>query len=319
MRQGCGHLVLPTQDRTETKRGDRRLESLAAVRAALGRLRGADSVGELLNRATIELCRSCGFDRAVVFRVTNGEMIAESAHFEGDPQWAKDFVELGRIVRPQLNELLIETDMIRHHRPVLVADPANDPRSFKPLVDAVKTRSYVAAPIMPGGRVIGMVHADHYVSGKDVDELDLEMIWTFAEGFGYAVDRTILVERLEAETAHMQQMADTANALIAELRSADLVIGPSEPETGNGEANGKRMRERFDRVPPEELEALLTRRELEVLELMASGASNAEIAQLLSIAVGTVKSHVKHILRKLRAANRAEAVSRYFRLTLVRG
>jgi LuxR family transcriptional regulator, regulator of acetate metabolism len=200
-----------------------------------------------------------------------------------------------------------------------VADPENDPRSFKPLVDAVKTRSYVAAPIMPGGRVIGMVHADHYGSGKDVDELDLEMIWAFAEGFGYAVDRTILVERLEAETAHIQQMADTANALIAELRSADLVLGPSEPETGNGEANGKRVHERFDRVPPEELEALLTRRELEVLELMASGASNAEIAKLLSIAVGTVKSHVKHILRKLRAANRAEAVARYFRLTLVRG
>jgi LuxR family transcriptional regulator, regulator of acetate metabolism len=314
----CGHDLLPTQDRTETKRGDRRLESLTLVRAALGRLRGAETVAELLNRATVELCRSCGFDRAVVFRVTDGEMIAESAHFEGDPQWAKDFVELARMVRPQLNELLIETDMIRHHRPVLVADPENDPRSFKPLVEAVKTRSYVAAPIMPNGRVIGMVHADRYMSGEDVDELDMEMIWTFAEGFGYAVDRTILVERLETETAHIQQMADTANALIAELRSADLVLGPSEHEA-NGGTNGKRERERFDRIPPEELEALLTRRELEVLELMASGASNAEIAQLLTIAVGTVKSHVKHILRKLRAANRAEAVSRYFRLTLVRG
>jgi DNA-binding CsgD family transcriptional regulator/GAF domain-containing protein len=267
------------------------------VRAALGRLRGAESVAELLNRATIELCRSCGFDRAVVFRVTGGEMIAESAHFDGDPQWARDFVELARMVRPQLNDLLIETEMIRHHRPVLVADPENDPRSFKPLVDAVKTRSYVAAPIMPGGRVIGMVHADRYMSDEDVDELDLEMIWTFAEGFGYAVDRMILVERLE------------------HLRSGELVLGP--PGT-SGETNG-RPGERFDRKPPEELEDLLTRRELEVLELMASGASNAEIAQLLTIAVGTVKSHVKHILRKLRAANRAEAVARYFRLTLVRG
>jgi LuxR family transcriptional regulator, regulator of acetate metabolism len=283
----------------EIEQDDRRLESLASVRVALGRLRGAGSVAELLNRGAVELCRSCGFDRAVIFRVTGDEMIAESAHFEGDPQWAKDFVELAQIVRPQLNDLLIETEMIRHHRPVLVADPENDPRSFKPLVDAVKTRSYVAAPIMPGGRVIGMVHADRYMSGQDVDELDRELIWTFAEGFGYAVDRMILVERLEA------------------LHSADLVLGPPDGEPAE-ETNGVGHR-RFDRQPPEELEALLTRRELEVLELMASGASNAEIAQLLTIAVGTVKSHVKHILRKLRAANRAEAVARYFRLTLVRG
>jgi DNA-binding CsgD family transcriptional regulator len=320
-RGACGRAPLPIQDQTQTKRGDRRLESLKSVRAALGRLRGASSVAELLNRATIELCHSCGFDRAVVFRVTDGEMIAESAHFEGDPQWAKDFVELGQLVRPQLNDLLLETEMIRYHRPVLVADPQNDPRSFKPLVEAAKTRSYVAAPIMPNGRVIGMVHADRYMSGQDVDDLDLEMIWAFAEGFGYAVDRTILVERLETETAHIQQMADTATALIEELRSADLVLGPSEHETNGApdETNGRRRPDRLDREPQEQLDSLLTRRELEVLELMASGASNAEIAKLLSIAVGTVKSHVKHILRKLRAANRAEAVARYFRLTLVRG
>lgn len=262
-------------------------------------------MAELLSRATVELCRSCGFDRAVVFRVTDGEMIAESAHFEGDPQWAKDFLELARMVRPQLNDLLVETEMVRHHRPVLVTDAQNDPLVFRPLVNAGKTRSYVAAPVMPNGRVIGMVHADRYMSGDDVDELDREMIWTFAEGFGYAVDRAILAERLEAETAQIQRMADTATALIAQLRSADHVLGPS----------GRR----FDRAPAEGLEDLLTRRELEVLELMASGASNAEIAKRLRIAVGTVKSHVKHILRKLRAANRAEAVARYLRMTIVRG
>jgi DNA-binding CsgD family transcriptional regulator len=289
---------------------------LASVRTALGRLRGVASVGELLNRATAELCRNCGFDRAVLFRVADGELIAESAYFTGDPQWAKEFVELGQLVRPQLNELLIETEMIRYHRPVLVADPQNDPRSFKPLVEAAKTRSYVAAPVMPNGRVIGMLHADHYMSGRHVDELDLETLWTFAEGFGYAVERAALVERLEAETASIQQMADTATALIEQLRSADVVLAPSQPRPpGHSSANGGRQ-PRFERAPHEELDRLLTRRELEVLELMASGASNAEIADRLAIAVGTVKSHVKHILRKLRAANRAEAVSRYFRLAV---
>jgi DNA-binding NarL/FixJ family response regulator len=54
-----------------------------------------------------------------------------------------------------------------------------------------------------------------------------------------------------------------------------------------------------------------------VVELMARGASNGDIASELVIAEGTVKSHVKHILRKLHAANRAQAVSCYMRLLAV--
>ena len=55
----------------------------------------------------------------------------------------------------------------------------------------------------------------------------------------------------------------------------------------------------------------LTRREMDVLKHMASGKTNAGIADRLVVSEGTVKSHVKHILRKLTAANRAEAVSVY--------
>lgn len=47
---------------------------------------------------------------------------------------------------------------------------------------------------------------------------------------------------------------------------------------------------------------------------MAQGQTNAAIADRLVISPATVKSHVKHVLRKLRAANRAEAVSRYLLL-----
>nr|WP_173667326.1 helix-turn-helix transcriptional regulator [Frankia torreyi] len=58
----------------------------------------------------------------------------------------------------------------------------------------------------------------------------------------------------------------------------------------------------------------LTPREREVLRLLAAGATNAQIANALTVSETTVKSHVKHILRKLRASNRAEAIARYLYL-----
>jgi LuxR family maltose regulon positive regulatory protein len=55
---------------------------------------------------------------------------------------------------------------------------------------------------------------------------------------------------------------------------------------------------------------LLSDREREVLALVAEGASNQTIAEELVISVGTVKSHVNHILGKLSAHSRTEAVAR---------
>ncbi|UCC55006.1 MAG: response regulator transcription factor [Anaerolineaceae bacterium] len=54
----------------------------------------------------------------------------------------------------------------------------------------------------------------------------------------------------------------------------------------------------------------LSKRELEVIQLIASGATNAEIAQELYIAVGTVKNHVKNIYSKLDVHSRTQAIAR---------
>ena len=61
----------------------------------------------------------------------------------------------------------------------------------------------------------------------------------------------------------------------------------------------------------------LTSRELEVLNLMAQGATNRTIANKLVIAMPTVKSHVTHILTKLNVASRAEAVTRARNLGII--
>jgi two-component system, NarL family, response regulator len=52
----------------------------------------------------------------------------------------------------------------------------------------------------------------------------------------------------------------------------------------------------------------LSKRESQVLQCLALGKSNKEIAQALSIGEGTIKHHVKSILRKLSATSRADAV-----------
>ena len=61
----------------------------------------------------------------------------------------------------------------------------------------------------------------------------------------------------------------------------------------------------------------LTSRELEVLDMLAAGRSNQAIARQLVVSLDTVKKHVTHILGKLGAANRTEAVSRARQLGLI--
>lgn len=74
---------------------------------------------------------------------------------------------------------------------------------------------------------------------------------------------------------------------------------------------------RSDQRPAQPLVDPLTGRELEVLALLAAGTPNQAIADQLVVTVDTVKKHVTHVLAKLSASNRTEAVARARHLGLL--
>jgi DNA-binding NarL/FixJ family response regulator len=85
----------------------------------------------------------------------------------------------------------------------------------------------------------------------------------------------------------------------------------------------RRLLDRFAETLPGEDEkplelATLTERELEVLKLLASGLSNAELAKRLFLSETTVKSHISSVLRKLDLRDRVQAVVLAYEAGLVR-
>ncbi|MCE3554474.1 LuxR C-terminal-related transcriptional regulator [Pseudonocardia sp. RS11V-5] len=284
----------------------RRTEALASVQGVLDRLRSATSVGTLIDRAPHEIGR-VGYDRCLVSKLRNGRWIARSAFVKGDPGMAEAMRVAGSEAPRQVDQQLIESELVRRRSPILVTDAQSNPRVHRELLDLTQSRAYVAAPFVVGRSVIGFVHVD---SGEDgvVDEFDRDVLGMLAECMGHAFERAVLHERLQAIRARVEQYSSSVLDMVDEAVEADLepVSRPVPvPDLSEADGNSRSARAAVLRS--------LTAREREVLELMAAGDTNARIASTLFVTEATVKAHVKHILRKLSAANRAEAVCRYLR------
>ena len=91
----------------------------------------------------------------------------------------------------------------------------------------------------------------------------------------------------------------------------DLLSGVVKGETAMTRAMASKLLKAVaNRLADEDKgEQALTERELYVLRLVASGATNSEIAVKLSISINTVKSHLKNILEKLQLDNRTQAAT----------
>jgi DNA-binding CsgD family transcriptional regulator len=270
------------------------------------------SVPELLDIAPSLICE-LGFDRAIISRIEEGVWIPERAFVADDPEWTEAITRVGREHPKPLVPQLIETRLVRRRQPVMVYDVQQSPRVHRAIAEEARSSSYAAAPIMSGNRVIGLLHGDCYLHGRDVDADDLALLVSFAHGLQLALSRAAVVEQL-------QSLGDTLRGAAAGLDAVLLGVGDvalGQPRLGDARVvvdapEFVRTQLSASSQAARSVRDLLTDREFEVLELVALGRTNAAIASRLFISEGTVKQHVKHILRKLRVENRAEAVSRLF-------
>ncbi len=128
------------------------------------------------------------------------------------------------------------------------------------------------------------------------------------------------------EHVHAALRAGASGFLLKDVRPAQLVEAITVVAAGDAllaPSVTRRLLDRFAHslpecaAPPTAL-GELTQRELEVLRLLASGLSNAELAERLVLSETTVKSHVSSLLRKLGLRDRVQAVVLAYDAGLVR-
>ena len=252
-----------------------------------------------------------GFDRVLLTSLSRGMLIAE-ALYHGPGNAREDILARLRERPVEVGYPLVEGEILRRRRAQVIRPASEDGLERRAFSDVLGWADYVIAPIVLDGKVLGFFHADRMLTEGTVDEADALSLSSFALCFGIVYERAVLRHRLRVQRQEMRQVASWADARTGELGDRSITLGADEAsETAEGPDPSS--------AGESALRDLLTRRELEVLKLMVGGETNAKIAKELVVSEGTVKFHVKNILRKLHASNRAEATSRYLRLTLSHG
>jgi DNA-binding NarL/FixJ family response regulator len=157
-----------------------------------------------------------------------------------------------------------------------------------PILDGVEATKLVKERVPSTAVVILTMHADHDVIVRAVR----------AGAAGYLVKDCTTEEVVNT----VRLAAGGGTALSPEVASAMLVEAQTPADGAGADAT----------------EAIISKREEEVLQLIAEGASTTEVAERLYISVKTVKNHLASVYQKLDSRDRTQAVVRAVRMGIIR-
>jgi DNA-binding CsgD family transcriptional regulator len=277
-----------------------RLDATDRVRDALRRLADAGPPAHVLDRAAGELGGCSSFDGVLVSRLRGRELTPVALWLAGGvaPEAA-----LGRLAAEGLEPGSSEIAAVRGRRAVLADPAAGGPPPAPALRGALGWRGCALAAVALRGEVVALVHAGVVNGGRALAELDRELLGLFAAGLDGVLDRAALEQTLRRHRGALAAAGRFVERRLGADAEPTAVATPADVEPPQA-AEPADAAERHDP---------LTSRELEVLSLLAQGRTNRGVADLLEISEGTVKYHVKNILRKLHARSRADAVARHLR------
>jgi DNA-binding CsgD family transcriptional regulator len=258
---------------------------IGRVQDALRSLETASSVDSLLSLAPQAACR-LGFDRALISTVGH-VWWPHTMTVVRDPAWAEEIVSVGQEQEPVLDHAIVENDSVHGARATLVQGVQDNPRVNRALATVTKSSSYGIAPLLVDGDVVGLLHGDYYFQDRCLIDEDRSMLSAFASGLSQNLARVTVLDSVAALRSQFDQVGRWT-ASFSTLAAASQAASHDDG-------------------------TVLTRREAQIMRLMAAGDTNAKIARRLVISEATVKTHITRILRKLQVSNRAEAVSVWLR------
>jgi LuxR family transcriptional regulator, regulator of acetate metabolism len=278
---------------------EERLHMLTSGQEVSTRLSPSAGVRVLLERAATTMCDLPGLERFMVFQREGGVLRAAATVFVDHDDWAEDCQAFSASTRYEMTPHRPEALIVRRRSPAIITDALHDPDAFQPIVQKMQAANYVGAPVIAFGEVVATIHGDAYFTGRPVDEVDRDVIASFAASLGPIVERAILIEQLQFQQRVAEQLARSASGVLGGL-GGDIPLLESDQPAAIAPWQSR-----------SEVVSDLTRREYEVLQLMTKGATNREIATAMFLSEETVKSHVKRILQKFGVANRGQAVATY--------